>query len=389
VLLPRRYEFAGFPIIGGNSDIGLQFGAAATLTRFHDAAWPYLWNVDLLLSGSLKDDQNGFRLVQQSHVLRLDAPELFGGRARLDARATYQRTINAGYYGIGNAATAHVPQGGTAAARRYQYIQQEGWLRNIGRIRTGTLVDLALAANLRYEAPAPYEQTKLTEDLGAGNGTAAVIGREAALLGTLAVGGIIDTRDSEFVTTRGIYYQVGLAATAGSAEGVSYGEVSAVLSHYAHIAAPIIFASRFVASFRFGRVPFYDLQQGGAFEGEWLLGGDGGVRGVPQGRYAGLVKAIANLEMRTTPFPRFRIWSEHFRLGTTTFFDAGRVWSDYKWISPADGTSIGLKFGVGGGLFLQWGEAAIFRVEVAYSPDAVSENPGFPLGVYVADGLTF
>ena len=28
---PRRYELAGFPIVGGNSDIGVQFGGAATL----------------------------------------------------------------------------------------------------------------------------------------------------------------------------------------------------------------------------------------------------------------------------------------------------------------------------------------------------------------------
>src|SRR5258708_3577487 len=90
----RRYELAGFPILGGNSDIGFQFGGAATLTRFYDQAQPYLWNVDLLLSGSVKDDQSGFRLVQQSHVLRLDAPELFHGRMRLDARAMFQRTIN-------------------------------------------------------------------------------------------------------------------------------------------------------------------------------------------------------------------------------------------------------------------------------------------------------
>jgi hypothetical protein len=44
---------------------------------------------------------------------------------------------------------------------------------------------------------------------------------------------------------------------------------------------------------------------------------------------------------------------------------------------------------VGGGLFLQWGEAAIFRIEAAYSPDAVSENPKLPLGLYVSDGLMF
>jgi len=38
---------------------------------------------------------------------------------------------------------------------------------------------------------------------------------------------------------------------------------------------------------------------------------------------------------------------------------------------------------------MQWGEASIFRVEVAYSPDAESANPGFPLGIYVSDGLMF
>jgi Omp85 superfamily domain len=385
----RRYEFAGFPIIGGNSDIGVQFGGAATLTRFYDEALPYLWNVDLLLSASVKDDQNGFRLVQQSHVLRLDAPELFQGRMRLDARATFQRTINAGYYGIGNATVVSPLPGETNLGLRYQYLQQEGWLRGIVRIHTGTPVDIALAGNLRYESPAAYGGSRLAEDLaGRGRGSG-VIGGAPALLGSLTAGVMIDTRDSEFVTARGIYYQLGVAETFGSAEDVAYAEASAVLAHYAPLGGPFIFASRFIASFRFGRVPFYDLLQGGAFEPEFLVGGDQGVRGVPQGRYGGLVKAVANTEIRSTPFPRFRIFGERFRIGTTTFFDVGRVWSDYAAISAADGTSLGLKYGVGGGIFIQWGEAAIFRIEVAYSPDAVSENPGFPIGVYVADGLTF
>jgi hypothetical protein len=389
LLKPRRYEFAGFPILGGSTDIGVQFGAVGTLTRFYDDALPYLWNVDLLLSASLKDDQSGFHLVQQSHVLRLDAPELFGGRARLDARATYTRTINAGYYGIGNASTVKPLAGQTSLGRRYQYLQQEGWLRAIVRLRTGTIVDVAVAGNLRYEAPAAYDDSKLAEDLNARSGPPAAIGGPSTLLGSFTAGGMIDTRDSEFVTTRGIFYQLGVAATVGSAQDVAYGEVSAVLAHYAPLGGPFIFASRFFASFRFGRVPFYDLQQGGAFEPESLLGGDQGVRGVPMGRYAGLVKAVTNVEIRSMPFPRFHILGQRFRVGTTTFFDAGRVWSDYGAISSSDGTSLGLKFGVGGGLFAQWGEAAIFRVEAAYSPDAVSENPGFPLGIYVSDGLMF
>jgi outer membrane protein assembly factor BamA len=387
---PERHELAGFPIIGGNSDIGVQLGGAATLTRFHDGLTPYLWNLDLLLSASIKSDQNGTRLIQQSHVLRLDAPHLLGGRLRIDTRASFQRTINAEYFGLGNASSAAIPEGQPNAGRRYQYVQQEGRVRTIARVHTGTPFDLALGASLRYDAPDVYAGSKLTEDAAARSpdGSPVVRGTRAAGLVTGAAGFIVDTRDTEFITTRGIFYQVGVGFTGGSAESVAYGNTSAVLSHYAPIGGPFVFASRVVVSFEVGNVPFYDLAQGGTFEPQYLLGSESGVRGVPIGRYAGLVKAVTNVEIRT-PFPRFRLFGQRFRLGTTTFFDAGRAWADYGVHPALDGTKLGLKFGVGGGVFLQWGDAAIFRLEAAYSPDAVSENPGFPVGIYVADGLMF
>jgi hypothetical protein len=200
---------------------------------------------------------------------------------------------------------------------------------------------------------------------------------------------MFDTRDSEFVTRHGIFYQAGVGGTLGSTDDVAYGVAGVVLAHYAPLPGPFVFASRFVADFQFGRVPFYDLAQGGIFEPQYLLGGETGVRGVPFGRYAGRVKLVTNIEVRSTPFPRFTFFGERFRIGTTTFFDAGRVWDDYAWVSPADGYTLGLKYGIGGGLFIQWGEAAIFRIEAAYSPDAVSENPGLPVGIYVSDGLMF
>jgi len=384
--LPRRYEFAGFPILGGNSDTGFQFGGAGTYTRFYDGAEPYLWNVDLLLSASIKDD-SGFRLVQQSHVLRLDAPGLFSGRLRLDTRASFQRQINAGYYGLGNASAAEP----SSDIRRYQYVQEEARVRAIARLHTGRFVDAAFGFIVRYEAPEVYAGSRLSEDLaGGGSGGGAVAyGGQSALLAGVAAGVMIDTRDSEFVTRRGIFYQVGVGFSAGTADSIAYGNASAVLAHYAPLSREFVFASRFIASAQFGRVPFYDLAQGGTFESQYLLGGESGVRGVPQGRYAGPIKMIANLEIRGTPFRRFSVLGASLRIGTTTFVDAGRTWSDYKVISPADGTSLSLKYGVGGGVFLQWGEAAIFRVEVAYSPDAVSENPSLPLGIYVSDGLMF
>jgi outer membrane protein assembly factor BamA len=319
-------------------------------------------------------------------VLRLDAPDLLGGRLRLDTRGSYQRTINAGYYGIGDATTSEPPPGQASTGRTFQYTQQEGRIRSIARVHTGTPFDLALGANLRLEAPdVYYPGSKLASDIASG----AAIGAQQTFLTTLAAGVMVDTRDSEFVTRRGFFYQLGMAATVGASEQVAYGEAAAVLAHYAPLGGPFIFASRVVGSFQFGRVPFYDLQQGGVFEPQYLLGGETGIRGVPNGRYAGRVKVITNTEIRATPFPRFSLLRQRLLIGTTVFFDAGRVWEDYAVTSPTDGNSLNLKYGIGGGLFLQWGEAAIFRVEAAYSPDAVAENPGFPIGLYVSDGVMF
>jgi hypothetical protein len=384
---PHRFELAGFPIIGGNSDIGFQFGGAATLTRFCDGVLPYLWNVDLLLSASAKNE-SGLSLVQQSHVLRLDAPDLFDGRMRMDGRASFQRTINEGYYGLGNASSAALPTGATLG-RQFQYLQQEGRARFIVRVHTHTPFDLALGANLRYESPQSYSGSKLADDVATPqNGATAIRGVDPAALGGLAVGAFYDTRDSEFITTTGVFYQVGLGGTVGSADGIGYGNASAILAHYAPIVGPVIFANRLVTSFSFGNVPFYDLQQGGTFEPQYLFGGETGVRGVPNGRYAGKVMVASNTEIRAT-LPRFTIFKQRLRFGTTAFFDAGRVWQDYSFNPAVDGRTLGLKYGIGGGVFLQWGEAAIFRVEAAYSPDAVAENPGFPVGIYVSDGLMF
>jgi hypothetical protein len=393
---PRRYEVAGFPILAGTTDVGFQFGVAGTLTRFYDRAFPYAWNIDLLLSASIKDQAGGVNLTQQSHVLRLDAPNLFGSRIRLDTRASFQQTTDAGYFGIGNGTSAEAVN--KLNQFLYEYEPLEVRLRSIARAPTGIHgLDYAAGINLRYERPTAYSPSSslpvgstLYEDLarGTSNGQAVIGGRPAFLPG-LSAGFMYDTRDSEFVTQQGVFYQLGLGGTVGTAEQVAYGEASAVLSHFAQIWGPIIFASRFIASLEFGRVPFYDLMQGGTFEPQYLVGSETGVRGVPLGRYAGRVKVVSNLEIRTTPFPRFVLLGDRFRIGTTTFFDAGRVWSDYVATSAADGNSLNLKYGVGGGVFLQWGEAAIFRVEAAYSPDAAQVNPGFPLGLYVSDGLMF
>ena len=147
-------------------------------------------------------------------------------------------------------------------------------------------------------------------------------------------------------------------------------------------------AVRGTADLEFGNVPVYDLYTGGTFLTDEMIGGSSAVRGVPDGRYSGLVKVFGNAEMRAMLI-RFHLLGQQFLLGNNLFFDAGRLWSDYTFHARADGNGIGIKWGVGGGQYLQWGQAAVFRLEVAYSPDAASENPGFPLGIYVEDGVMF
>ena len=113
------------------------------------------------------------------------------------------------------------------------------------------------------------------------------------------------------------------------------------------------------------------------------------MHGVPEGRYLGKLKAIVNLELRAMLID-FSLFGQKLRFGGDLLFDTGRTWLDYTFSSPEDGNNLlGLKWGVGGGLYLRWGQAGLFRLEAAYSPDAVAENPGFPLGVYVEDGVMF
>ena len=107
--LTPRYEPAGFPIIGGDSDIGFEFGAAATLSRFGDGIVPYRWNMDLVVAASLKGVPGGAEVAQQSYLWDIDIPGLAGGRLRLNPYADFRRTVNQdGTSGLGNASICAV-----------------------------------------------------------------------------------------------------------------------------------------------------------------------------------------------------------------------------------------------------------------------------------------
>jgi len=383
-----RLEPAGFPLVGGDSDIGFEAGAVGTFTRFGRGIRPYEWNMDILAAVSTKSGPSGkLELTQQNYFWQIDVPGLLGDKLRMNPALSYTSTINKGYFSLGNASSGARPAVVRGdVGRYYQYEDRAAMVRELTRIRFRPPFDLMVATNYRAESPSIYPGSKLAEDAAAGR----VRGVRPLSLLTLAGGVIYDSRDNEYFPRTGSHHQIGVRFVGGAPfdEDVRYGAFGAILATYKSIGGPFILAGRVVVDAQFGNVPFYDLFTGEPFNQDQIIGGSAGVRGVPEGRYLGKLKAIGNVELRAMLID-FHILSQAFHLGGDLLFDTGRVWTDATFSSKEDGDGLGLKWGAGGGLYLRWGQAAVFRVEAAYSPDAVAENPSFPFGLYVQDGVMF
>jgi hypothetical protein len=386
-----RTEYAGFPVLGGSTDVGVQFGAAGTITHVGDRFKPYWWKVDGLVSFSVKGGPRGTEIVQQSHDMRWDIPGGGGGKVRLMPAVFYDKTVNSGYFGLGNASPV-VPLPNGDLGDRYQFKHEEASTRLNARSPLNGPYSTMYGWQLRYANPHAYPDSRLAIDAATRlpNGQPLIYGLQPLGIATLNGGVLYDTRDDEIFPKRGAFH-VGSLRVSGATptnSGVYWAGLNFTLRDFERLPGSFVFAGRFMIDLMAGHVPFYDLSQGQAFDPNDMPGGPYGIRGVPKGRYAGLIKVVWNAELRRI-HGAFHLFGSRFQIGTTAFIDMGRVWTDYTFANPRDGTGIGLKYGVGGGPFLIWDTAALLSVNIAYSPDATAANPGFPLGIYVQEGLTF
>ncbi len=386
----ERTEHAGAPVLGGSTDVGFQLGIAGTATRIAPGFFPYRWRMDALLSASVKGGPRGTEIVQQAHDIRIDVPRAAFGRVRIMPGIFFERTVNAGYFGIGNA-TRTIADATGQLGSRYQYIHQEIRARVNLRSPLGGPFSVMYGLTLRHVDPTTYAGSKLAADARLSEADGDPLIRGLAPLGhaTIAGGAVYDTRNSEIVPSRGSFHlaAVRLGAATPTAYGVRHGAFNVTLRRYLPLGGPFVLAGRALADLMFGNAAYYDLSQGGAFVAVDLPGGPQGIRGVPNGRYSGLVKLVANVELRAMHV-KFRLFGENFQLGNNVFVDFGRVFAGYT-PDARDGRGLGLKYGVGAGVYVLWGSAALFRLEFAYSPDATAANPGFPLGIYAADSQMF
>lgn len=388
----RRFEPAGFPLIGGDSDIGFEFGAVGTLSYFCCGTKPYAWNMDLLLSASVKQGPSGLEIAQQNYLWQIDMPGLFDGAMRLNPEVSYNHTINYGYFGLGNASSGVTPNNNANPGRYHEWIDSVAQVRPLGRVHLQGPVDFEFMGQYLYVAPGIYADSLLQQDASAKapNGGPYIYGTTSLSLPSVAGGFVWDSRDNEIFPHSGMLHEVGVRIEQGFpvSANTHYIEAGGIFRGYVPLPAGFVLAGRLVTNFQVGNVPFYELFQAGPFDLKEMPGGSAGIRGVPVGRYLGPIKILGNVEVRNM-WLNFSVLGQKFAIGNTVFFDTGRVWSDYSFHSPLDGSGLGLKYGVGGGIYVLWGQAAMLRIEAAYSPDAVSENPSLPLGIYVEDGTMF
>ena len=344
-----------------------------------------------VVSASIKDGPKGVQLVQESFLYNADLVGYLGGKLRLNPQVSYQRTINMGYFGLGNAASGTVPANYTGPAGRYfewidsitnAYLQPRYTLSGPWSV-TGAL-------GYRYMAPTAYADSKLVRDAESKNpdGSPVVRGLETLSLTQVAVGMIYDSRDNEVFVHDGAYGQVGVAYQQGvpTAADIQYGEAEALIQGYGRWPVRARGARR-------GRPAVRPRPLLLSLHGRRVQSAGGRRRRVGRARRPGgpLLRGDQDLRERRAPdhVPHVPLPQAEVLDGRGRALRHGPVVARLLVPLPLDGSGVGLKYGVGGGLYFLWGQAAFFRVDAAYSPDAQAENPTFPLGLYVADGTMF
>ncbi len=409
---PERLEFGGLPATNYDSDLGVGFGAIASLAKFKPGYNPYRWRLELLLYATAKRRPGGgVELPYHEDYLTIDVPGLLDKRLRINANLGFKKFSTTGYYGVGNGSkslepwSAFDPKTQTqeyAKARRYHQYDRifPGFTVN-ARIRAWDQsteahrrrLEFFVGTYFSYNVIRPYEGSKLSEDIAAAKENT-VDGRtlDRLLNGTdnhallrLNLGLVWDTRDHEFVPTRGTFTELSTRISPGIDDRLYHAGFTLNTSWYRSlIGSYLVLATRAVGDVMIGNVPVWELTRFGALLSRDGPGGSWSVRGVPRQRFSAKVKFVSNVELRSEFLP-FKIRNQRFVLGAIGFVDSGRVWADVRRTEFSGRTADngGLAIGVGGGVRLRWGETFLVRVDPSYSP--TEEN----FGIYIDIGHIF
>ncbi len=385
----REHDWAVLPVLAGSNDIGFEFGVFGAVTKLAPAnvRIPYEWSLSGAVALSVNEKPGGgVEFPVHDDWVSFDWRSL-DRHWRVNADLAFWQGANAGYYGLGNASS---PDGNPSATslRKTQYRRSELVAStsfayqptSVWRVRVGLLG--------RRMAPLAYASSTLRIDLEDPNTATLLLGAQTNWGVIASVGLEVDTRDNEIAPSRGVLVTAALRGGPGlSTENLSFGGFTAHARGYVTLwPKRLVLAGRLLVDTVFGRPPLSELGRAGG-DSIWILGGSDGARGVPEGRYQGRIKALADLELRAH-LVRVELFDQHFALGLTAFTNAGRAWADWVPRPDLDGTGLGLHVAVGGGVRLLIGDTIMLRLDFAWAPPPVSTE-GEPFGFYIDIGHAF
>lgn len=376
------HELTIVPAAGGDSDVGIGGGYLAAFARLDPRLKPYLFRLEAAGSITFKPTPAGsWDVPYADDYLKLEAPHVIPNRLKFEVRLSYTREQILKFYGLGNA--SRIPAGADPNAARFEHGRTHPTLSWLATYHVTPSVDLQWGTRYTQNWLSVPSEGQLADTLRNGSAVERELLGSARDHGTpqLTFGAAWDGRDNELNAEHGQYHSLNVDLAPAGTQGIphQWARVDAATRFYLPLVrSRLTFAFRVLGDLLFGDAPFYELPR----QEDTYFGGGKGVRGVPAQRYWGKVKLLSNSELRSK-LVAFDLWGEKNWLGVTAFFDAGRVWADYRAHPELDGTGVGLKWGVGGGPRLLRGKSFVLRLDVAYSPDAS------PVGGYLTAGQVF
>lgn len=369
------------PLVGGDSDVGLGFGEVGDWARLQPNAGVFRWRLEnaAFISFKLRDGRDVIVPFQDYYLLFSRRNEGAEKRWQVDLRVAFTDETTLKFYGFGNA-TPLPP--GFVDVRDTEYGRIHPTLSLQRRSLLGHHVYLQLGTVYTYNRLSVSATSTLAAAAASNSAVTRALLHDFRPHGVelVEVGLEYDTRDNEIITRNGSFHalQLRVSPHVSGLLPYAYAQIDGTLRFFATpVPRWLTIAARAVGDVLLGDPPFYELAR---FEETAAIGGTKAIRGVPAQRYYGKVKVFGNLELRSELIS-FHLGTKALVLGVAGFFDTGRVWTELTRAHPElDGTGVGLKYGVGGGLRLQQGQTFVVRADLAWSPDAR------PVGAYFAAG---
>jgi len=360
-------EFAALPIVGADSDVGIGGGVIASLARVRPDLEPHLWRLEAVGMTTVKQVEGDWDVRYADLSLMLSLPHVIRDRLGLTLRASYTQETALSYYGMGNAAqvTGSRPEGDAYYAFDWTHPRAEA----TAEIQLGGSFELSTGASYTHNRITAPAQGQLAVDSQSPDAelrhlTELVPEHDVV---TFSVGLNWDTRDDEVSPERGHYHSLRFDLSPSTGEQVPYRwmRTDLVLRQYVPLWPDrLVAAARLLGDALFGQPPFYELAR---FDSSFAVGGTRGMRGVPAPGYYGMLKLIANLELRARLFS-LDLFDKDYDFGMVAFTDFGRVFADYGSLSELDGPGLGVKVSLGAGVRVRAGKSFVLRADVAASP---------------------